>query len=107
MVVQAELHRINKLKNWARKREESLAELMLEEVEVSLTGLSISTTCEAGPADQFIDAILDGDMRLRLSHPKGVCEALRTALELEAFQLATQQRIKPMQNRNEPSANSP
>ena len=41
---------------------------------------------------------LDGDMRLRLmqSHPKGLREALQTALELEAFQLANQQRVKPV-----------
>ena len=94
---QAELHQI-KLKNRTRKREESLAELA-EEVE-RLARLAYP---EAPPEmlellakDQFIDALADGDMRLRMrqSHPKSLCEALQTAFKLEAFQLATQQRAK-------------
>ena len=48
--------------------------------------------------DQFIDALADGDMRLRRrqSHQKSLHEALQTALELEAFQLANQQQEKPV-----------
>lgn len=96
---QAELHRI-KLKNRARKRDESLAELA-EDVE-RLARLAYP---EAPPEmmellakDQFIDALADGDMRLKMrqSHPKSLWEALQTALELEAFQLASQQRAKPV-----------
>ena len=50
--------------------------------------------------DQFIDALTDGDIRLRMrqSHPKSLREALQTALELEAFQLANQQRAKPVRS---------
>ena len=96
---QAELHRI-KLKNRTRKREESLAELA-EEVE-RLARLAYpeapSEMLELLAKDQFIDALADGDMRLRTrqSHPKSLREALQTALELEAFQLANQQRTKPV-----------
>ena len=98
---QAELHRI-KLKNRTRKREESLAELA-EEME-RLARLAYP---EAPPEmlellakDQFIDALADGDMRLRMrqSRPKSLREALQTALELEAFQLASQQRAKPVRS---------
>ena len=48
--------------------------------------------------DQFIDALADGDMRLQMrqSHPKSMREALQIALVLEAFQLASQQRAKPV-----------
>ena len=37
-------------------------------------------------------------MRQISSHPKSLCEALQTALELEAFQLASQQRAKPVRS---------
>lgn len=39
--------------------------------------------------DQFINALTDGDRRLRVRqwYPKSLREALQTALELEAFQL--------------------
>ena len=96
---QAEVHRI-KLKIRMRKRE-SLAELA--EVE-RLARLAYP---EAPPEmlellakDQFIDALADGDTRLRVrqSHPKGLRGALQTALELEAFQLASQQRAKPVRS---------
>jgi hypothetical protein len=67
---QAELHRI-KLKNRTRKHEESLAELA-EEVE----RLATLAYPEAPPEmlellakDQFIDALADGDMRLRMRQP--------------------------------------
>jgi hypothetical protein len=96
---QAELHRI-KLKNRTRKRDESLAELA-EEVE-RLARLAYPDAppemLELLAKDQFIDAIVDGEARLRLrqSRPKGLREALRTALELEAFQLASQHRAKPV-----------
>ena len=82
-VHQAELYRI-KLKNRTRKREESLAELA-EEVE-RLAKLAYP---EAPPEmlellakDQFIDALTDGDLRLRMrqSHTKSLCEVLQVAL---------------------------
>ena len=99
---QAELHRI-KLKNRTRKREESLAELAEEVERLARLAYPEATPdmLELLTKDQFIDAIADdGDMRLRLrqSHPKGLREALQTALELEAFQLANQQRVKPVRS---------
>ena len=83
---QAKLHQIN-LKNRIRKREESLAELA-EEVERLARLVYPEATADMLKLltkDQFIDAVTDGDMRLRQSHPKGLCEALQMALELEAF----------------------
>ena len=94
---QAELHQKTGL-----ERGESLAELA-EEVE-RLARLAYP---EAPPEmlkllakDRFIDTLADGDMRLsmRQSHPKSLGEALQTALELEAFQLATQKRAKPVRS---------
>lgn len=96
---QAELYRI-KLKNRTRRRDESLAEVA-EEVE-RLARLAYpeaqAEMLDLLAKDQFIDAITDGDMRLRLrqNHPKNLREALQTALELEAFHLASQQRTKPV-----------
>ena len=62
--------------------------------------------------DQFIDSLQDGDMRLRLrqAHPKNLREALQSALELEAFQLASQQRTKPVRGatlEDDEQANNP
>ena len=45
--------------------------------------------------DQFIDALANGDMHLR-TQQRSLREALQTALELEAFQLANQQTTKPV-----------
>ena len=45
--------------------------------------------------DQFIYALANGDMHLR-TQQRILREALQTALELEAFELADQQRTKPV-----------
>ena len=91
---QAELHRM-KLKNRVRKREEGLTELA-EDVE-KLIRLAYP---EADPAmmevlgiDHFIDALHEEEMRLKLrqSRPKTLREAVRTALELESFHLASRE----------------
>jgi len=46
--------------------------------------------------DQFVDALPDKDMRLRIRQNKPVMlrDALRLALELETYQLASRQRPK-------------
>jgi hypothetical protein len=97
---QAELHRM-KLKSRIRKREEGLAELA-DDIErlarLAYPTAPSTTMLELLAKDQFIDALQDGDMRLRLrqAHPKNLREALQSALELEAFQLASQHRAKPV-----------
>ena len=111
---QAELHRM-KLKSRYWKQEEGLAELA-EDIE-RLARLTYptapSTMLELLAKDQFIDALQDGDMRLclRQAHPKTLREALPAALELEAFQLASQHRAKPvrgaMLENDEQQADSP
>ena len=103
------------MKSRVCRREESLAELA-EDVE-RLARLAYptapSTMLELLAKDQFIDALQDGDMRLRLrqAHPKNLCGALQAALELEAFQLASQHRAKPVRgdtlDDDEQQTNSP
>ena len=46
--------------------------------------------------DQFVDALPDEDMRLRIrqNKPATVRDALRLALELESYQIASRQRTK-------------
>ena len=48
--------------------------------------------------EQFIDAILDGDARLRLkqSRPQSLPAALTLAMELESYRLASRQREFPV-----------
>ena len=55
-----------------------------------------SSMLELLTKDQFVDAVPDEDMRLRIrqSRPKSVREALKVALELESYQLASRQRQK-------------
>ena len=99
---QAKLHWM-KLKSRVRKREEGLAELA-EDIE-RLARLAYptapSTMLELLAKDQFIDALQDGDMRLRLrqAHPKNLREALQLALELEGFQLASLNKAAPVRKR--------
>ena len=87
---QAELHRM-KLKNRVRKREEGLAKLAedIEKLAQLAYPTSPTTMLKLLARDQYIDAVQDGDMRLRLmqAHPKRLHETLQSALELEAFQL--------------------
>ena len=94
---QAELNRM-KLKSRTRRKEESLPEL-LEDIE-RLARLAYP---EAAPEmlellgkDHFIDSLPDKDMRLRIrqNRPHSLQETLKTALELESYQLASRQRAK-------------
>ena len=52
--------------------------------------------------DQFIDAVQDVDMKLQVRQPriKNLWEALQSALELEAFELASQSRAAPAKDVN-------
>ena len=94
---QTELNRV-KLRNRTRRREESLPELA-EDIEC----LSRLAYPDAAPGmldvlakDQFIDAMTDEDMRLRIrqNKPMNLREALEYALELESYYLANKQRIR-------------
>ncbi len=94
---QAELHRM-KLKSRSRRREESLPEL-LEDIE-RLARLAYPDAkpkmLEVLAKDQFIDALPDEDLRLRVrqNRPATLQQALETALELESYQLSNKQRRK-------------
>ncbi|CAC5407397.1 unnamed protein product [Mytilus coruscus] len=52
--------------------------------------------------DHFIDALDDSDTRLRIqqAHPKTLDDAVKLAVELEAFYIADKQRDKPSSVRN-------
>ena len=93
---QTELNRV-KLRNRTR-REESLPELAGD-----IECLSRLAYPDAAPGmidvlakDQFIDAITDKDIRLRIrqNKPTSLREALEHALELESYHLANRQRIR-------------
>ena len=94
---QTELNRM-RLKARSRRREETLAELA-EDVE-RLARLAYPEATEAMvevlAKDQFVDALPDEDMRLRIrqNKPAMLRDALRLALELESYQLASRQRPK-------------
>ena len=89
---QAELNRAH-LRSRMKKREETLPELA-EDVE-RLTRLAYPEAAEAMivvlAKDQFIDALPDEDMRLRIrqSRPPTLRQALETALELESYSMAS------------------
>ena len=92
---QAELYRM-RLKNRARSREESLPELA-EDIE-RLTRLAYPNATapmiEILAKDQFVDAIVDDESRLKVrqSRPDSLRQAVETALELESCQLASLRR---------------
>ena len=92
---QTELNRM-RLKARTRRREETLAELA-EDVE-RLVRLAYPEAAEAMvevlAQDQFIDALPEEDMRLRIrqNKPASLRDALRIALELESYQLASKQK---------------
>jgi len=94
---QTELNRM-RLKARSRRRDETLAELA-EDVE-RLVHLAYPEATEAMvevlAKDQFVDALPEEDMRLRIRQNKPVMlrDALRLALELESYQLASRQRPK-------------
>ena len=86
---QAEVHRM-KLKNRVRRREESLTELA-EDVERLIRLAYPGADAPMMGVDHFIDALQEEDMRLKVrqSQPKTLREAVKSALELESFQLAS------------------
>jgi len=94
---QTKLNRM-RLKAMSRRREETLVELA-EDVEW-LARLAYPEATEAMvevlAKDQFVDALSDEDMRLHIRQNKPVMlrDALRLALELESYQLASRQRTK-------------
>ena len=94
---QAELNRM-RLKSRIRRREETLAELA-QDVE-RLVRLAYPEAAESMvevlAKDQFVDALPDEDMRLRIrqNKPAMLRDALRLALELESYQIASKQRSK-------------
>ena len=94
---QTELNRM-RLKARTRRRDESLAELA-EDVE-HLVRLAYPEAAESMvevlAKDQFVDALPDEDMRLRIrqNKPATLRDALGTALELESYQLASKQKAR-------------
>ena len=92
---QKELH-CSKFKSRSRRREESLQE-QGEDLEC-LARLAYPSAPDKMKdllaKEQFIDAILDGDTRLRLkqSRPHSLRAALTLAMELESYRLASRQR---------------
>lgn len=94
---QAELHRV-RFKARLRRRDENLPELA-EDIE-RLARLAYPQTTQAMldllAKDQFVDALPDEDMRLRIrqSRPTSLREALRVAVELDSFQQASRQRTR-------------
>lgn len=87
-----------RLKARTRRREESLAELA-EDVE-RLMHLAYPEAAESMvevlAKDQFVDALPKEDMRLRVRQhkPATLRDALRTALGLESYQLASKQKAR-------------
>ena len=94
---QTELNRM-RLKARARRREESLAKLA-EDVE-RLVRLAYPEAAESMvevlAKDQFVDALPEEDMRLRIRQhkPATLRDAPRSALELESYQLASKQKAR-------------
>ena len=92
---QQELHH-SKFKSRFGRRDESLQELA-EDLKC-LARLSYPSAREEmkdlRAKEQFIDAILDGDTRLRLkqSRPQSLQAALTLAMELESYRLTSRQR---------------
>lgn len=94
---QTELNRV-RLKARARRREETLPELA-EDIE-RLVRLAYPDAAESMvdvlAKDQFMDALPEEDMRLRIRQhrPATLRAALETALELESYQLASKQKAR-------------
>jgi len=96
---QAELNRA-RLRNRRRRRDEGLPELA-EDIErlarLAYPNADLSMLEVLGK-DQFIDALPQEDMRLRIRQmrPSSLREALEHALELESYELASQQPSRPV-----------
>ena len=96
---QQKLHRY-KFKTRVRRREESLQELA-EDLERSVRlayPLAPEEMKDLLAKEQFNDALLDGNARLRLkqSRPQSVRAALTLAMELESYRLASRRREFPV-----------
>ena len=93
----SELHK-TKLICWVKRKEESLVELA-EDIEY-LTRLAYPEAArsmqESLAKDQFIDSLPEEDMRLKIcqDQPKSLRDAVEFPLELEAFQVASSQKVK-------------
>ena len=92
---QQELHRF-KFKSRLRRRDESLQELAgdLERLARLAYPSAPEEMKDLLAKERFIDAILDGDTRLRLkqSRPQSLRAALTLSMELESYRLASRQR---------------
>jgi len=94
---QAELNRMQ-LRTRTRRREESLPELA-EDVDrlcrLAYPGVA-PAMLELLANDQFVDALTDEDMRLRIrqNRPETLRGALEAALQMESYQLASKQTCK-------------
>ena len=87
-----------KLKARTRRREESLPELAkdIERLVRLAYPDAAETMVEVLAKDQFVDALPEEDMQLRIrqNRPATLRAALEAALELESYQLASKQRAR-------------
>ena len=101
-VHQSELSRVQ-FRNRRRRPDESLPELAgdLERLVMQAYPDAGTAIHESLALDQFIDAISDEDMRLRLRQHRCATlhEALQLALELESFSLASRERQRDVRTR--------
>ena len=95
---QTELHR-TQLKTLMRRKDQTLPELAQRTRRLTRQAYPEATeaTRETLARDHFIDALPDPDVRWQIqqSRPKSLQDAVTTAIELEAFQLANAQRGVP------------
>ncbi len=105
----SELHRM-KLRNHVRCRDETLPELA-EDIE-KLARLAYPEApievVETLTKDQFIDALYDDEIRLRVAQarPTTLRAALGIALEIESFSLAARRRGRPVRTVHETTTNT-
>ena len=94
---QAELHRM-KLRSRSRRREESLPELAedIERLAKLAYPEATSAVLETLAKDQFIDALVDDELRLRVAQgrPATLRAALGVSLEIESFTLAAKRKTR-------------
>ncbi|CAC5382815.1 unnamed protein product [Mytilus coruscus] len=98
-----ELFRVQ-LKNIRKRRDQELPELAQHIKRLSRKAYPKAQLelQEMLSRDHFIDALDDADTRLRIhqAHPKTLDDAVKLAVELEAFYIADKQRDKPSSVRN-------
>jgi hypothetical protein len=94
---QAELNRM-KLRSRSRRREESLPELAedIERLAKLAYPEATSAVLDTLAKDQFIDALVDDELRLRVAQgrPSTLRAALGVSLEIESFTLAAKRRTR-------------